>query len=135
MKPYMEKLADRKILSYFISIGVLGLVLENVLLFSLVDLLNFDILLSKLIGVEASVAAMFALNDRFTFRPEQNYLPKRFLKSHIVRSGGIIISIVILQVGVELGVWYLLANTIGIGAGFIFNYVMESFYTWNRLHS
>lgn len=73
---------------------------------------------------------MFFLNNRYTFKERPGATFRRFLKSNLVRSGGIIIALIILKIGVAMGLWYILANTVGVIVGFVFNYVMESVYTW-----
>jgi len=111
-------------------ISLSGLMLENIFLYLLIEYAGLELVFGKLIGAEVSIAMMFFLNNRYTFRERPGITFKRFLKSNLVRSGGIIIALIVLQIGVSLGLWYLLANTLGIIVGFVFNFAMESVYTW-----
>ncbi|MFB6116841.1 MAG: GtrA family protein [Candidatus Nanosalina sp.] len=129
------------------AISLTGLVLENIVLFSVVEFadpeifrqiaslsgtefLGDELVLGKLMGAELSIAAMFFLNNRFTFADRPGATVKRFLKSNLVRSGGVLIGLAVLKVVTAIGVWYIFANLLGIAAGFLFNFTMESIYTW-----
>lgn len=114
----------------FGGVSATGLLLENIILFLLVENLGFELVMGKLVGAEASIALMFLLNNRYTFRDRPGATLKRFLRSNLVRAGGILIALAVLKIGVAFGLWYILANTIGIIIGFFFNYALESLYTW-----
>jgi putative flippase GtrA len=111
-------------------ISATGLLLENIVLYTVVDILSGGLVGGKLIGAEISIIAMFFLNNHFTFAERPGATLKRFLKSNLVRSGGVLIGLVVLEIGTGLGIWYIFANLIGIAVGFLFNFTMESVYTW-----
>ena len=111
-------------------ISLTGLLLENAVLFMVVEYLKAGLVPGKLFGAELSIVLMFFLNNRFTFSDRPGVTLKRFLKSNLVRSGGVIIGVVVLKAGTQLGIWYIFANLAGIAAGFTFNFVLESIYTW-----
>lgn len=111
-------------------ISATGLLLENALLFAVVEYLQAGIVPGKLLGAEASIIAMFFLNNKFTFSDRPGVTFRRFLKSNLIRSGGVLIGVVVLKIGTALGLWYIFANLIGIAVGFLFNFIMESVYTW-----
>lgn len=115
----------------FGGVSFTGLALENVMLFVLMESLGFELILGKLVGAETSIALMFVLNNRYTFRNRPEATLRRFIRSNIVRAGGILIALVVLKIGVALGFWYIAANTVGIVVGFFFNYALESLYTWS----
>ncbi|MFB6115578.1 MAG: GtrA family protein [Candidatus Nanohalobium sp.] len=116
----------------FTATSVIGLGLETVILMVLVELLSSPLILAKLAGAEASIAAMFLLNNRYTYSGRPGKVLTRFVKSNAVRAGGIIISIAVLKVGVMYGIWYPVANIIGVCVGFGFNYGLETLYTWKE---
>jgi len=132
VKKLLETVADVKRTIKFCATSVLGLGLETVVLIFLVEILNSPLLVAKLVGAEASIAAMFILNNRYTYSGEPGKIMTRFLKSNLVRTGGILISLVALEAGVRLGIWYPLANIIGVCIGFAFNYGFETVYTWKE---
>lgn len=103
-----------------------------------------DPLQAKIVGVEISISIMFLINDVYTFSNEgksrlRNRIT-RWIRSHIVRSGGIIVSFSVLwvlttQIGVQIVLygadfWPTIANLIGIGFALMINYTAESLFTW-----
>lgn len=131
----------------FVSVGVAGATLETGIVFVLTGLLTVAPLAAKAVGAEASITLMFLLNDRWTFSEEGEAglvaVGRRYLKSHLVRLGGLAVAFATLYVltswtDVELvvadvNVWPTVANVVGIGVGMVLNYVAESLITW-RVH-
>lgn len=116
-------------LSKFTFIGFLGLMIDNGIIF-LLERTDLMIEIAKLISAEASIIFMFIANEKWTFSSRGGVL-KRFLKSNLVRSGGVVVALIVLKLLYEMfGTPVVIANTAGIIAGFGFNYVFESFYTW-----
>lgn len=132
LEKIIESLANIKRTIMFSATSIAGLGLETVLLIFLVEFLNSPLLAAKLIGAEASIAAMFILNNKFTYKGNPGKILTRFLRSNLVRTGGILISLIILDIGVKLGIWYPIANIFGVCIGFIFNYGFETLYTWKE---
>lgn len=127
----LEVFKDYKRILKFLSVGAVGLIVETFVLFIMVEYLDIWLLLSKLIAVEAAIIAVFFLNDSFTFQEfEKNAYA--LLRTNLVRSGGIIISVSGLYLGVYGGLHYLLANVLGVAAGSLFNYYFERKFTWSR---
>lgn len=135
VEKFLEPVADLKRTLKFSATSVAGLVIENILLVLLVEAFTTPLIAAKLIGAEASIAAMFILNNRFTYSGSPGNILTRFLKSNLVRAGGVVIGTVVLKIGVTLDIWYLLANIIGICVGFFFNYGLETAYTWKEHRS
>jgi putative flippase GtrA len=131
----IESLTDLKRGFKFSLTSVVGLGVENLLLLLMVEVLTAPLIAAKLVGAELSIATMFVLNNRFTYEAEPGRLLTRFLKSNIVRAGGVLIATAVLLVLESYGVWYLLANVIGICIGFVFNYGLETVYTWKEHQS
>lgn len=122
-------------MSRFLSVGILGAVLDNVVLFSVVELSHISPVVAKAISAECSIVFMFLVNEFWTFATHGSKslfgLLRRLLTSNVVRLGGLAVGFAVLYVfHHHLGVWYLLANVLGIGVGFIVNYVSESIFTW-----
>ena len=122
----------------FASAGLAGTAIDFLLLYLLVEAFAVQLEAAKVVSVEAAIVVMFVINDRWTF-PQcgaAGYRPlaRRFLRSNLVRTSGLLVAVAILSVLVRLfGVPYLLANAIGIGCGFAANFLAESYYTW-RVH-
>lgn len=126
----------------FVGVGFVGSAVDIVVLFLLVEytfLGRPDAFLgrpvAKLIAWELGIAVIFAINERWTFASYGEVglraLGRRFLLSNAVRFGGLLVTLVVLELLVRrYGIWYVTANVIGIAAGFFVNYICESLYTW-----
>lgn len=121
----------RKGLKFSLTSGI-GLAVETFILMTLVELLSAPLLAAKLIGAETSIATMFVLNNRYTYEGDPGSTVTRFLKSNAVRTGGILIGLVVLKTLVSYGLWYPVANIAGVCVGFVFNYSLETIYTWKE---
>ena len=128
----LEVFKDYMSLTKFLLAGVIGLVVENGVLFLMFDYGSVNLFISKLVALEAAIVTVFFINDNFAF---SEFDKKAFaiLRTNIVRSGGTLISFAGLYVGVELGLHYMIANTIGVGLGSMFNYYFERLKTWNSI--
>lgn len=133
---YAESMLSGTRFSQFLSVGILGAIVDNATLVGLVEFATMDPLFGKIIAAEASIILMFAINEKWTFSEfgvsSGVQLLHRFLKSNAVRVGGVLVALCSLFVLHDiLGVWYLAANIVGIGLGFFVNYAFESLFTWN----
>jgi putative flippase GtrA len=123
---------------------LLGAVCKSIIVAMLTIFATADPLQAKIVGVEISISIMFLINDVYTFSNEgksrlRNRIT-RWIRSHIVRSGGIIVSFSVLwvlttQIGVQIVLygadfWPTIANLIGIGFALMINYTAESLFTW-----
>jgi len=121
-------------------VGIMGAVIDSAILSLLVISMSFPLISSKLIGAELAIIAMFLLNEYWTFSEDglngkyQRLI--RFMKSNFVRSVGVVVAtgVMVTIVGrIETGyggIELVLANIIGITAGLIVNYILESLITW-----
>ena len=131
----------------FLSVGIVGAVLDTTVTLTLTNTVGVHPDLSKFLGAEAAIVLMFLVNDRWTFAGEGavGLLPalRHLLTSNVVRVGGLTVqlltyhvvrqfSITIPVLGVDL--YSVIAIGIAIGAGFIVNYFAESLFTW-RVHA
>lgn len=128
----LEVFKDYMSLTKFLLAGVVGLVVENGVLFLLFDYGTVNLYVSKLIALEAAIITVFYINDHFAF---EQYDKKAYaiIRTNIVRAGGTLISFAGLYIGVELGLHYMIANTLGVGVGSMFNYYFERLKTWNSI--
>jgi len=129
----------------FVSVGVIGAVVDTTLLFVLVEFGGLPAVWVNLLTIEVAILVMFAVNERWTFADHgrEGRLHRRILRSHAVRATGTTVQIVVFTVlitfvGVTIQVagfdlWLLVAKGSGIGLGMIVNYVFESLFTW-RVH-
>jgi len=119
---------DYKKVSAFLIAGVLGLLVETVVLVVLNEM-GLGLYVSKLVAIEAAIIAVFLVNDNFAFR---NLEKKAYalLRTNFVRSGGTILSFAGLYIGVDMGFHYVAANALGVVLGSGFNYYFERVLTW-----
>ncbi len=140
----LDKLRSRVRFGKFVSVGAMGATLETIVVTILTAGFGVYAIFAKVVGAEASISLMFAINDRWTFADEgrtgRRSILGRYLRSHLVRAGGLLVAFGTLAALVELtGIqllveghdfWPAVANLIGIGAGMVVNYVAESLFTW-----
>jgi putative flippase GtrA len=128
----------------FVSVGVVGAVVDNATLAALRLGAGVPELLAKAAGVEAAVLVMFLVNERWTFAGEGRTGPRAFLRrlltSHGVRAGGVTVQLVVywaltqrldvtlVVAGTDL--WFLAASPVAIATAMLVNYVAESLFTW-----
>lgn len=122
-------------LSQFLSVGILGYVVDQLVITGLVGVFAVSVIYAKPVSAEAAIIVMFIVNERWTFakwgRTGPRAIATRFLKSNAVRVGGVLIAYIVLVILHNgYNVHYLLANTIGIGIGFVANYIAETLFTW-----
>jgi len=126
----------------FVSVGIAGATLDMLTVLALVSEAGLHRGAAKLIAAELAIVLMFAINERWTFagagaaglRP----LLVRFLRSNLVRAGGVLVATGVFVVVSGLAVrpvggerlWLVVANGCGIAAGFVVNYVAETLFTW-----
>ncbi|MEF8882964.1 MAG: GtrA family protein [Halapricum sp.] len=134
----LRSLASAGRLLQFVAVGTVGATVDMSLLVVFHSFVGFPLVISKLAGAEISYLVMFVINERWTFssfgRTSVRARLRRLATSNGVRLGGLITATIALVILTETaGVWYPLANAIGIGVGFFVNYTLESLLTW-RVH-
>ncbi|MGQ4554429.1 GtrA family protein [Halobellus sp. GM3] len=132
----------------FVSVGAVGAAFDMTTTTALI--VGFGVLgeYAKLVGAEVAIVVMFAINERWTFAElgEPGAVPtvKRFLRSNLVRSGGLAVQFLIVRALRQLDVsvvvagfdlWQLIPIPIAIGASVVLNYVAESLLTWRITRS
>lgn len=143
MRRAVDELLSGVRFGQFVSVGAAGAVVDMTATVLLTSRVGLHPGAAKLIGAELAIALMFLINDRWTFA-EAGALglgPKlrRFLKSNLVRAGGVGVATVVfvLLAGVDVSLplggeelWLAIANAAGIAAGMFVNYIAESLFTW-----
>lgn len=127
----------------FLSVGAVGAMFDIATSSVLTAGLDVSPEIAKLIGAEVAIIVMFTINEHWTFSDHgsvgrMNVL-RRFLKSNLVRSGGVAVQVGVVSVltglpiaffafGIDL--WELATFPIAIGCSLLLNYVLESLFTW-----
>lgn len=130
----LESLLSLERLLQFLAVGAAGAILDNALLVGLHGEFAVPLLVAKLLSAEGAILVMFAVNERVTFdgwgERTLAALARRLVTSNLVRVGGLVTGLGVLAALTRIGVWYVAANTVGIGVGFVVNYCCESLVTW-----
>ncbi|MEM0383459.1 MAG: GtrA family protein [Candidatus Caldarchaeum sp.] len=119
----------------FAVVGVVGLVLNTVLLYVLTTFVFGErlYLVAAVLSLEASILNNFLLNEYWTFKDRvvSGGFFKRMLKFHGSRVLGAATSIVVLFLLTEyIGLHYLLSNLVGVVLGTAVNYLTSNFWVW-----
>ena len=123
----------------FVAVGLSGVVVNQGVLALVTLLTNWNKHVAEIPGIEVSIITNFILNDRFTFADRRTGQKKsyinRLVKFNLICVIGALINIGIysLILGISgydsLG-WRLLANFIGIIIAFLWNYLVNTIWTW-----
>lgn len=117
----------------FLLVGASGIVVNLGLYYLLTRLFSVNLEIAAPIAIECSIISNFILNNIYTFRARdsRNSLRRRFLYFHVAAgiAGVVNYSIFLLLVN-GVGMYDMLANCVGIAAGTMVNYVMNSRITW-----
>lgn len=131
----VEALVAPRRLGQFISVGLVGAVVDMLVLSVVVEAGVLGPVYGKVVSAEAAIVVMFLANEGWTFTEygQSGVRPfvGRFLRSNFVRAFGAGVAWVVLVWLYEgIGVWYLAANAVGIGVGAVVNYIAETLVTW-----
>jgi len=121
----------------FMVVGLTGIFVNEGLLFLLTEGFGVYFMLSSLVGIEASILSNYILNDVWTFGdiPDNKYSwGSRMIRFHAISFGGIFINVCTLYFLTTIfGIYYLLANLVGIFLAFAWNFVVNRRYTWQNV--
>lgn len=122
-------------LAKFCAVGLSGVVVNEGVLWLLTGFASLPYYVSAVFGIEASIISNFVLNDYFTFSDRRTGKGKSFIKRLLkfnatcLAGAGIQYGLLLLFTSV-FGVYYLISNLIGIGVAFLWNYFVNSVWTW-----
>jgi dolichol-phosphate mannosyltransferase len=119
----------------FLIVGISGIVVNMGLLYLLTEFLGIFYGFSSVIAIELSIVNNFLFNDFWTFRGKDcaRFADRRhrFLSFQAITVGGLIVNLGTLLILTELGgIYYLIANLIGILLAFAWNYLVNRNVTW-----
>jgi dolichol-phosphate mannosyltransferase len=118
-------------------VGGIGAVVNMAILYLLVHYGGWNHMAAAVVATEAAILSNFAMNDRWTFRDSLSSISwvGRMVRYNAIACGGAAISLAVLAaLTLGSGMHYLAANVVAIGAGTIWNYVVNSRLTWNLTH-
>ena len=120
----------------FCLVGLSGVGVNMGLLWLLTEYAGLVYLLSATIAVETSIITNFLLNNYFTFRgrsePGTRSFFQRLLKFNLISLVGLGINLGLLSLFTEVfGIYYLVSNIIAIVIVTLWNYLLNTWWTWN----
>jgi len=119
----------------FCVVGTSGVFVNMGLFILLTRVFGIVLEYASPVAIEISIISNFILNNIWTFKSRSggSSLLKRFFRFHIVSFfAGIVNYITLLSFVYGLGLIDVIANLIGIAAGTIVNYVLNSRWTWKK---
>lgn len=119
----------------FMIVGLSGVVVNMGFLYYLTEELGIFYLISSAIAIEVSIISNFCLNDAWTFDDVDNRHSwmNRAIRFQLVSVSGLLINITTLFALTSFGVYYLLANLIGILLAFSWNFLVNRRLTWIQI--
>jgi len=119
----------------FCAVGLSGVLVNMGLLWSLTEFVGFPYLISAAFSIESSIISNFVLNDYFTFpdrrSPKVKSFLNRLLKFNLVSLAGLGVNMGVLSLLTEVfGVYYLISNLCGIAMATLWNYLVNTWWTW-----
>ncbi len=119
----------------FCLVGLSGIVVNMGLLWLLTEFGGLFYLLSAAISIETAIISNFILNNYFTFSDRRPSGIKSFfnylLKFNLVSLVGMGINMGVLWLLTEVfGMYYLLSNLCGIAVATLWNYLVNTLWTW-----
>ncbi|TSC68605.1 MAG: group 1 glycosyl transferase [Parcubacteria group bacterium Gr01-1014_56] len=132
MKQFIERYTS------FLKVGMVGAVgtgIQALILVFLVEFLYLHPAIANTIAAEAAIISNFILNNLWTFKNRSIHaLPKRFVMFNVSALGSVSIQAIVVWAGVVFfgHSLYLLYAVVGIGIGWVVNYLLYSRFVWRR---
>jgi len=117
----------------FCIVGSTGIIVNMGVLYVLKEYVGFPLMVASFIAIELSIANNFLWNDWWTFHQKYNKDGglTRLFRFHMISIAGIVINMGILfSLTNMFGVYYMVANMVGILCGFIWNFMANRRLTW-----
>jgi len=119
-------------------VGISGILVNMSVLWYLTEFVGLYYLVSSLFAIELSIINNFIWNDLWTFKSgvlhKRSSRLQRLITFHVISVGGLVINWGVLYLLTSVvGVYYLIANLIGILLAFGWNFMMNRRVTWQRV--
>lgn len=131
--------ADRELirrLGKFLVVGASGLLVNDAALFTLYQLLRLPLIAASAVAVILSIGNNFIWNDRWTFEQPPSAFSsaiRRFARFVVASFGGLVLTTLTLALLVNaLGLHFLVANLVAVGAGSAPNFLLNSRWTYGK---
>ena len=115
----------------FAVVGGTGVVINTAALYVLSRWAGLRLVAASALAVELAAISNYLLNDTWTFATRSPSLG-RFAKFNVASLVGLALNVVCVWLVTRLGLYFLMANFIGIAAGFATNYAFSVRWVWTR---
>ena len=126
---------ELEMVAAFMIVGISGIFLNTTMLWALTVGYNVSLPVAGVIATEFAICSNYFFNEIWTFRRlviNNNSVVKRFLKFNIISLFGLAISVGIMLLLTNAGMYYLYANLVGIFIAFIWNFLLNRNITWGK---
>jgi putative flippase GtrA len=118
-------------LSRFSVVGATGVVVNNLTLVVLHGVEGMALLPATVAAVEVAIVFNYVLHEVWTFQ-RMRLSAQRFAYFSLVALAAMPFNVGVVQVLAWLGLYYLVANLVGIIAGFLINFAVSSRWIWSE---
>jgi putative flippase GtrA len=115
----------------FAVVGGAGVIINTSVLYLLSRCAGLPLVAASALAVELAAIANYLLNDTWTFAVRSPSL-RRFAKFNTASLAGLALNVLSVLVLTRLGFYFLVADLIGIAAGFAANYALSVRWVWVR---
>ena len=115
----------------FVVIGVIGTAINTVVLYLLSWWAGLPLAVDSALAVELAAISNYLLNDSWTLAARTPTF-RRFAKFNVAVLMGLALNVFTVCFLARLGLYFLVANLLGIATGFIVNYAFSVSWVWGR---
>lgn len=115
----------------FAGVGGTGVIINTSVLYVLSRWAGLPLVAASALAVELAAISNYLLNDAWTFAERSPSLG-RFAKFNTVSLAGLALNVLSVWLLTRLGLYFLVADLIGIAAGFAANYVFSVRWVWGQ---
>jgi putative flippase GtrA len=124
------RLSTSRILRFAV-VGGTGVIINTSVLYMLSRWAGLPLLAASALAVELAAISNYLLNDTWTFAARSPSFG-RFVKFNTASLAGLALNVLSVWLLTRLGLYFLVANLIGIAAGFAANYAFSVRWVWGQ---
>jgi putative flippase GtrA len=124
------RLSTSRILRFAV-VGGTGVIINTSVLYVLSRWAGLPLLAASALAVELAAISNYLLNDTWTFAARSPSFG-RFVKFNTASLAGLALNVLSVWLLTRLGLYFLVANLIGIAAGFAANYTFSVRWVWGQ---
>ena len=115
----------------FAAVGVTGVGVNTASLYVLHAWEQMPLIPATVLSVELAVLSNYFLNSRWTFAGQERSL-RRLVRFNVASLGALAVNTVCVWLLVRAGIYFLVADLVGIVVGFVVNFSLSVAWVWGR---